>query len=68
VKDEITRRRRYGFLLLENRLCVAMSRQHRLLIVVGDPGMATGPDAEASVPSLVAFRKLCEGPGGKILR
>jgi hypothetical protein len=68
VKDEITRRRRYGFLLLENRLCVAMSRQHRLLVVVGDLGMAGGVDAEASVPSLVAFRKLCEGPDGKILR
>ena len=35
VKNEATRRKRYGFLLLENRLCVAMSRQHRLLVVVG---------------------------------
>jgi hypothetical protein len=68
VKDEITRRRRYGFLLLENRLCVAMSRQHRLLIVVGDARMAAGPDAEASIPSLVAFRKLCEGPNGQVVR
>jgi superfamily I DNA and/or RNA helicase len=68
VKDEVTRRRRYGFLLLENRLCVAMSRQHRLLVVVGDAGMATGPDAEASIPSLVAFRKLCEGPNGQVVR
>jgi hypothetical protein len=68
VKDEITRRRRYGFLLLENRLCVAMSRQHRLLVVVGDPGMAVGPDADASVPGLVAFRNLCEGTHGKVVR
>ena len=68
VKDEATRRRRYGFLLLENRLCVAMSRQHRLLVVVGDSAMATGSDAESSVPGLVAFHKLCEEPDGHIIR
>jgi hypothetical protein len=68
VSDEITRRRRYGFLLLENRLCVAMSRQHRLLIVVGDPGMVAGADAESSVPGLVAFRQLCGGADGAIVR
>ena len=69
VKDEeAARRRRYGFLLLENRLCVAMSRQHRLLAVVGDSSMATGSDAESSVPGLAAFHKLCEGPDGRIIR
>ena len=68
VKDEATRRRRYGFLLLENRLCVAMSRQHRLLVVVGDSAMATGSDAESSVPGLVAFHKLCEEPDGHVVR
>ena len=68
VKDEATRRRRYGFLLLENRLCVAMSRQHRLLAVVGDSAMATGSDAESSVPGLAAFHKLCEGQDGRIIR
>lgn len=68
AKDEATRRRRYGFLLLENRLCVAMSRQHRLLVVVGDSAMATGSDAESSVPGLVAFHKLCEGPDGHVVR
>ena len=68
VKNEATRRRRYGFLLLENRLCVAMSRQHRLLVVVGDGAMAAGSDAESSVPALCAFRKLCEGPDGHVVR
>ena len=68
VKDEATRRRRYGFLLLENRLCVAMSRQHRLLVVVGDRAMAAGPEAEASVPGLSAFLKLCEGHHGRVVR
>ena len=68
VKDEKSRRRRYGFLLLENRLCVAMSRQHRLLVVVGDSDLAKGPDAESSVPGLVAFRQLCEEPSGTVIR
>ena len=67
VKDEVSRRRRYGFLLLENRLCVAMSRQHRLLVVVGDSGMTKGPDAESSVRGLVAFRQLSEGPSGCVI-
>lgn len=61
-------RLRYGFLLLENRLCVAMSRQKRLLVVVGDAAMATGVEAEAAVPALVAFRELCEGPHGQVVR
>lgn len=68
AKDEAARRRRYGFLLLENRLCVAMSRQHRLLVVVGDSEMTTGPEAESSVPGLRAFRELCEGPHGRVIR
>ena len=68
VKNEATRRRRYGFLLLENRLCVAMSRQHRVLVVVGDRAMAAGPETESPVPALSAFRKLCEGPHGRVVR
>ena len=67
VKDEATRRRRYGF-LLENRLCVAMSRQHRLLVVVVDRAMAAGPEAEKSVPGLSAFLNLCEEPHGSVVR
>ena len=68
VKNEATRRKRYGFLLLENRLCVAMSRQHRLLVVVGDSSMVSGAEAEASVRSLCTFRKICEGENGSIIR
>ena len=68
VTNEATRRRKYGFLLLENRLCVAMSRQHKLLIVVGDSAMASGPKAVESVPGLCAFKELCEGPSGSIIR
>lgn len=61
--DETSKRRRLGHLLLENRLCVAMSRQKRLLIVAGDSLMAT-----AEVPGLQDFLKLCHGKHGSILR
>ena len=63
--------RKYGFLLLENRLCVAMSRQQRLLIVAGDLEMVR---AEADKPEnqrqaireLIAFYELCKTPQGKV--
>ncbi len=55
-------RRRYGHLLIENRLCVAMSRAQRLLIAVGDLAMfANGP-----VPGLASFAELCRGEHGLI--
>jgi superfamily I DNA/RNA helicase len=54
-------RKKYGHLMLENRLCVAMSRQKRLLIVVGDLGMLQGEAAAKAIPCLLAFRQLCEG-------
>ena len=50
---------RYGHLMLENRLCVAMSRQRRMLIVVGDREMASASAAERAVPGLVEFERLC---------
>ena len=56
----------YGFLRLDNRLNVAMSRQHRLLVMVGDQSMATHPAAEAAAPSLKAFYQLCRGNYGKL--
>jgi hypothetical protein len=69
VTDEPSRRARYGFLLLENRLCVAMSRQRSLLILLGDLAMARGEEAEQSVPALAAFAQLCEeGAHGRIVR
>ncbi len=57
------RRRKYGHLLFENRLCVAMSRQRRLLVVVGDRDFAASTDL---LPSLRAFSQLCEGPHGTL--
>lgn len=69
VRDEESRRKCYGFLLLVNRLCVAMSRQQRLLVVVGDLEMAHGEEARQSVPALAAFAQLCEeGVHGRVVR
>ena len=38
-KNELDSRKKYGHLMSPNRLCVAMSRQNRLLIVAGDEAM-----------------------------
>ena len=50
---------KYGHLRLANRLNVAMSRQRKLLVAVGDQRMAEGPESEEGVPALTAFLKLC---------
>lgn len=50
--------RKYGF-LTENRLCVSMSRQKKLLVVAGDPEMVLCRDAEENVPALKKFYELC---------
>ena len=47
------RKGRVGFLALANRICVAMSRARKLLIVAGDPGTTN------TVESLENFRELC---------
>lgn len=49
----------FGFLTVENRFCVALSRQKRLLVVVGDRSMADLPQA-ASIRGLRELRDLCD--------
>lgn len=60
-------RQHYGFLTSENRLCVALSRQKRLLVVVGNGALFSGPYgsrlAAAYVPALKEFYALCEQKG-----
>ncbi len=67
--DEIGMRY-YGFLTSENRLCVALSRQKKLLIVVGDSTIFCkdnwGAIAERCVPALKNFYELCETKGAVI--
>jgi len=50
--------------MLENRLCVAMSRQQRLLIVVGDSGMLQPKAAANVIHGLLRFHELCGGEDG----
>lgn len=60
----------YGFLNVENRLCVALSRQKRLLIVVGDADMfrskISSRVAKICVPAMYNFYKLCENEGSVV--
>ena len=51
--------KKYGFLMYENRLCVAMSRQKKALICVGDSKMLQGAQAVKAVAPLVEYYKLC---------
>ena len=53
-------RGKYGHLMLPNRTCVAMSRQKRLLIAVGDDKMFASTNAQEAVGPLAAFLKICE--------
>ncbi len=58
---------KYGFLRVTNRMNVAMSRQRRLLIVIGDLALARAPETSEAAPSLAAFLHLCESEYGHVL-
>ena len=58
-------RRRYGHLTLRNRLCVAMARQKRLLVTVGNQAMFEGPDVPPQIEPLAEFLRLCRSGGGR---
>jgi hypothetical protein len=66
-QDERAARRKFGHLTLENRLCVAMSRQQRLLVVAGDADMFTTPAARQFTPALSAYLDLTQGANGVFL-
>lgn len=54
-------RSKYGHLMSSNRLCVAMSRQKRLLIVAGDAAMLSQAEhAKESIKPMVEFHILSE--------
>ena len=50
----------FGHVTSPNRLCVAMSRQKRLLIVTGDDGMLQARGAPRAIGPLIEFHKLSE--------
>ncbi|WKG04640.1 DEAD/DEAH box helicase [Mycolicibacterium sp. HK-90] len=62
--SKASKRNRFGFLVLPNRLCVAMSRQRKLLIAVGDAAQMTSPEGREAVPALAAFHDLTGGAHG----
>lgn len=53
----------FGHLCLYNRLNVSMSRQKKLLVVVGDSGLLQSDLAAEFVPGLVDFLELCREQG-----
>ena len=53
----------FGHLCLYNRLNVSMSRQKKLLVVVGDSGLLQSDLASEFVPGLVDFLELCRDQG-----
>jgi len=61
VRANATVRDTFGFLTSENRTCVALSRQRRLLVVVGDREIINLPGAE-HVRGLVELADLCGVP------
>ena len=59
--EEVAARGLFGHLGLYNRLNVSMSRQKRLLVVVGDSQLVQHPLADKYIPGLVAFYRLSGG-------
>lgn len=56
---ELIARRTFGHLCSANRLNVSMSRQKKVLVVVGDSKLVKHPLASEYIPGLVNFYKLC---------
>ena len=63
-KTEGDLRKKFGHLMLPNRMCVSMSRQRRLLVVAGDSRMLQTESAARVIAPLVEFYKLCGGEHG----
>jgi hypothetical protein len=55
--------RHFGHLCLYNRLNVSMSRQKKLLVVVGDQMLLGNTLAQKYIPGLVDFHNLCKQEG-----
>lgn len=60
--------RRYGHVLSPNRLCVATSRQKKLLIVVGDEAMVREDLAPPEAERLTNFWRLCRDDAAGLVR
>ncbi len=56
-------RKLFGFLTMYNRLNVSMSRQKKMLVVVGDSNLLATDLADKYIPGLVDFYLLCSAEG-----
>lgn len=63
IELEKAKRSIFGHLISENRLCVSMSRQKKLLILVGDSELARTEIAREAVPALGNYFELCSQEG-----
>lgn len=63
AKDDISPQSLFGFLSVPNRLCVAMSRQKKCLIAVGDMEYFKTELAKQYVRGMYEFALLCETRG-----
>ncbi len=64
--DQKKQQKIFGHLMSKNRLCVSMSRQKKVLAIVGDGGLINTQIADDAVPALKKFYDLCKGHGGII--
>ena len=53
----------FGFLVSKNRLCVSMSRQKKVLVVVGDKDYYYNKYAKKYLPEIYNYIKLCDSEG-----
>lgn len=63
VRNDMPPQAAFGFLALPNRLCVAMSRQKKCLIAVGDMEYFKSDLAQRYVRGMYEFASLCESEG-----
>ena len=56
-----------GFITVENRLCVSMSRQKRTLVIVGDSGLFAHDKLAEAIPAIKDFYKHCSGESGMVI-
>jgi len=57
----------FGHLMSKNRLCVSVTRQKKVLVLVGDSQLIQSPIAKQAVPELQAFYELCKGNSQGVL-
>lgn len=50
----------FGHLMSKNRLCVSVTRQKKVLVLVGNSQLIQAPIAKQAVPELQAFYELCK--------